>query len=129
MAEEKYLTVTALTRYIKKKFDVDLNLQNVLLEGEISNFKRHSRGHFYFTLKDENTQITAMMFQTNASKVEFNPKDGDKVLVKGNVTVYEASGVYQIVVKEMKIAGEGDLYIAFEKLKKKLQAEGHVSLA
>ena len=122
--EEKYLTVSALTRYIKYKFDKDLNLQNVLLEGEISNFKRHSRGHFYFTLKDENTQITAMMFQSYASKVDFEPKDGDKVLVKGNVTVYEATGSYQIVVKEMKVSGAGDLYIAYEKLKKELESLG-----
>ena len=121
---EKYLTVTALTRYIKYKFDKDLNLQNVMLEGEISNFKRHSKGHFYFTLKDEKTQITAMMFQSYASKVDFEPKDGDKVLVKGNVTVYESSGSYQIVVKEMKVSGEGDLYLAYEKLKKELQALG-----
>lgn len=122
--EEKYLTVTALTKYIKYKFDNDHHLKDVLLEGEISNFKHHSRGHFYFTLKDDNAQITAMMFSSYASKVKFTPKDGMKVYVRGQVTVYEASGVYQIVVKEMKSDGVGDLYLAYEQLKRELQAQG-----
>lgn len=123
--EEKYLTVTALTKYIKYKFDNDHHLKDVLLEGEISNFKHHSRGHFYFTLKDDNAQITAMMFSSYASKVKFVPKDGMKVYVRGQVTVYEASGVYQIVVKEMKSDGIGDLYLAYEQLKRELQAQGY----
>lgn len=123
--EEKYLTVTALTKYIKYKFDNDNHLKDVLLEGEISNFKHHSRGHFYFTLKDDNAQITAMMFSSYASKVKFVPKDGMKVYVRGQVTVYEASGVYQIVVKEMKSDGVGDLYLAYEQLKRELQAQGY----
>ena len=122
--EERYLTVTALTKYIKYKFDNDKHLVDVLLEGEISNFKRHSRGHFYFTLKDENAQISAMMFQSNASKVLFQPTDGMKVFVRGVVTVYEAGGNYQINVKEMKSDGVGDLYLAYEKLKRELQALG-----
>lgn len=123
--EERYLTVSALTKYIKYKFDNDLHLSDVLLEGEISNFKHHSRGHFYFTLKDDNAQITAMMFQTYSSKVKFEPKDGMKVYVRGVVTVYESSGVYQIVVKEMKSDGIGDLYLAYEKLKRELQEAGY----
>ncbi len=123
--EEKYLTVTALTKYIKYKFDNDHHLKDVLLEGEISNFKHHSRGHFYFTLKDDDAQITAMMFSSSASKVKFEPKDGMKVYVRGQVTVYEASGVYQIVVKEMKSDGIGDLYLAYEQLKRELQAQGY----
>ncbi|MBQ7641140.1 MAG: exodeoxyribonuclease VII large subunit [Acholeplasmatales bacterium] len=122
--EERYLTVTALTKYIKYKFDHDHNLDEVLLEGEISNFKHNSRGHFYFTLKDENAQISATMFATYASRVNFEPEDGMKVFVRGNVTVYEPSGTYQINVKEIKTSGLGDLYIAYEKLKKELEAEG-----
>ena len=126
--EERYLTVSALTKYIKYKFDNDFHLTYVLLEGEISNFKHHSRGHFYFTLKDDNAQITAMMFQSYASKVKFEPQDGMKVYVRGTVTVYEASGVYQIVVKEMKSDGVGDLYLAYEKLKKELQEAGYFNI-
>lgn len=126
--EERYLTVSALTKYIKYKFDNDFHLTDVLLEGEISNFNHHSRGHFYFTLKDDNAQITAMMFQSYASKVKFEPQDGMKVYVRGTVTVYEASGVYQIVVKEMKSDGVGDLYLAYEKLKKELQEAGYFNI-
>lgn len=126
--EERYLTVSALTKYIKYKFDNDFHLTDVLLEAEISNFKHHSRGHFYFTLKDDNAQITAMMFQSYASKVKFEPQDGMKVYVRGTVTVYEASGVYQIVVKEMKSDGVGDLYLAYEKLKKELQEAGYFNI-
>lgn len=122
--EERYLTVTALTKYIKYKFDHDHHLENVLLEGEISNFKHNSRGHFYFTLKDDGASISATMFASSASKVKFEPKDGMKVFVKGNITVYEPSGTYQINVKEMKSDGIGDLYLAFEKLKKELEELG-----
>ncbi len=122
--EERYLTVTALTKYIKYKFDHDRNLEEVLLEGEISNFKHNSRGHFYFTLKDEGAQISATMFAQYASRATFEPEDGMKVFVRGNVTVYEPSGSYQINVKEIKTSGLGDLYIAFEKLKKELEKEG-----
>ena len=86
MANEKtYLTVTALTKYIRYKFDNDVHLANVLLEGEISNFKKHSRGHFYFTLKDQGAQISATMFYSDARHVQFEPKDGMKVLVKGRI--------------------------------------------
>ena len=122
--DERYLTVSALTKYIKYKFDIDFNLQDVLLEGEISNFKHNSRGHFYFTLKDDNAQISATMFSTYASKVKFEPEDGMKVFVRGTVSVYEPSGTYQINVKEIKSDGLGELYIAYEKLKKELEALG-----
>lgn len=125
MQEERYLTVKALTKYIKYKFDCDVHLSNVLLTGEISNFKHHNRGHFYFTLKDEGAQISCMMFASNASKVLFEPKDGMKVYVKGSVTLYEAGGYYQITVREMKDDGIGDLYLKFEALKKELQAAGY----
>lgn len=122
--EERYLTVTALTKYIKYKFDHDHHLEEVLLEGEISNFKHNSRGHFYFTLKDDNAAISVTMFSTFAKTVKFEPKDGMKVFVKGNVTVYEPSGTYQINIKEMKSDGIGDLYLAFQKLKEELSKEG-----
>lgn len=122
--EERYLTVTALTKYIKYKFDHDHHLEEVLLEGEISNFKHNSRGHFYFTLKDDNASISVTMFSTFAKTVKFEPKDGMKVFVKGNVTVYEPSGTYQINIKEMKSDGIGDLYLAFQKLKEELSKEG-----
>ena len=127
--EERYLTVTALTKYIKYKFDHDHNLEEVLLEGEISNFKHNSRGHFYFTLKDDGAQISATMFATYASRVKFEPEDGMKVYVRGNVSVYEPSGTYQINVKEIKTSGLGDLYIAYEKLKKELEEEGFFDAA
>lgn len=122
--EERYLTVTALTKYIKYKFDHDHHLEEVLLEGEISNFKHHSRGHFYFTLKDDNAAISVTMFSSFSKSVLFEPKDGMKVFVKGNVTVYEPSGTYQINIREMKSDGVGDLYLAFQKLKAKLEKEG-----
>ncbi|MCR5647839.1 MAG: exodeoxyribonuclease VII large subunit [Acholeplasmatales bacterium] len=124
MSEERYLTVTALTKYIKYKFDHDHHLEEVLLEGEISNFKHNSRGHFYFTLKDETSQISATMFASYASKVKFEPENGMKVFVKGKVTVYEPSGTYQINVTEIKNDGIGDLYLAYEKLKKELAEKG-----
>ena len=125
MATETYLTVTALTKYISYKFSHDVHLANVLLEGEISNFKKHSRGHFYFTLKDENAQISAMMFYNDAKKVNFIPKEGTKVLVKGNVEVYEPSGMYSIKVYAMEPKGIGNLYLAYEKLKKELEEKGY----
>ncbi len=91
MENEKYLTITALTKYISYKFDHDINLKNVLLEGEISNFKANSSGHLYFTLKDENAQIQAIMFASAARSMNFRPVDGDKVYVKGDIRVYEAT--------------------------------------
>ncbi len=122
--DDKYLSVSAITRYLKAKFDVDENLQTVFLKGEISNFKAHTTGHFYFSLKDETSKINAIMFRSNASKVLFKPVDGMKVLVSGRISVYEAMGSYQIYVDEMLEDGVGNLYVAFEQLKKKLQAEG-----
>lgn len=122
--EDKYITITQLTKYIKYKIDNDINLNQVFLKGEISNFKAHSRGHFYFTLKDENTRINAIMFSSNTKKVLFTPEDGMNVLVTGKISVYEASGTYQIYVNEMLEDGVGNLYIAYEQLKKKLEEEG-----
>lgn len=121
---DKYITVSQLTRYIKYKIDNDINLNEVFLKGEISNFKAHSRGHFYFTLKDEKSRINAIMFASNTKKIKFIPQDGMKVLVTGKISVYEATGGYQIYVNDMLEDGVGNLYIAFEQLKEKLEKEG-----
>ena len=124
MDQVNYLTITQLSRYLKYKFDEDTNLKKVYLKGEISNFKAHTRGHYYFTLKDENSRISAVMFHSNVLKIKFLPQDGMKVMVTGRVTVYEATGGYQIYVEDMSEDGVGNLYIAFEQLKKKLESEG-----
>jgi len=121
---DKYITVGQLTRYIKYKIDNDVNLNEVFLKGEISNFKAHSRGHFYFTLKDETSRINAIMFSSSTKKIKFMPQDGMKVLVTGKISVFEANGAYQIYVNDMLEDGVGNLYIAYEQLKKKLQDEG-----
>lgn len=121
---DKYITVTQLTRYIKYKIDNDINLNEVFLKGEISNFKAHSRGHYYFTLKDEGSRINAVMFASATNKLKFIPQDGMKVLVTGKISVFEANGGYQIYVNDMLEDGIGKLYIAFEQLKKKLEQEG-----
>ena len=121
---DKYLTVTALTKYLKYKFDSDANLRKVFLKGEISNFKPHTTGHFYFSIKDENSKINAIMFSTHAKKLNFMPSEGMKVLVTGFVSVYEATGNYQIYVDDIIEDGIGNLYVAFEKLKAKLEKEG-----
>ncbi|OIK10133.1 exodeoxyribonuclease VII large subunit [Bacillus sp. MUM 13] len=124
MENEKYLSVWALTKYIRRKFDADPHLQNVYIKGEISNFKRHSSGHMYFTLKDEKARLLAVMFSANSSHLKFQPENGMKVLARGDVSVYEQSGQYQIYVKSMSPDGVGDLYLAYEQLKKKLENEG-----
>ena len=120
----KYISVSQLTKYIKYKIDNDVHLNEVFLKGEISNFKAHSRGHLYFTLKDETSRINAIMFSSSASKLKFMPQDGMKVLVTGKISVFEANGAYQIYVSDMLEDGVGNLYIAFEQLKSKLEAEG-----
>ncbi|ABS23106.1 exodeoxyribonuclease VII large subunit [Bacillus cytotoxicus] len=122
--EKQYLTVTALTRYIKTKIEYDPHLQSVWLKGEISNFKYHSRGHMYFTLKDENARIAAVMFAGHNRNIKFRPEDGMKVLVKGKISVYEASGSYQIYVHDMQPDGVGNLHLAYEQLKVRLEEEG-----
>lgn len=119
-----YIKVSELSKYIKSNFDNDMYLRNVYLKGEISNFKNHTTGHFYFSLKDETSRINAVMFSSAAKKIKFIPKDGMKVLVNGRVTVYEQTGGYQIYVEEMLEDGVGNLYIAFEQLKNNLAKEG-----
>lgn len=125
MEERRYLTVSALTKYIKYKLETDEHLSNVLLRGEISNFTRHSRGHLYFSLKDENASIRAVMFAGNARMLNFEPKEGDKVLVSGNIDLYEPQGSYSIVLKTMELDGIGELYLAYEKLKAELEKKGY----
>ena len=122
--KDNYITITALSRYLKYKFDNDQNLSNVYLKGEISNFKAHTRGHYYFTLKDEESRINAVMFSSSVKNCKFMPMDGMKVLVTGKVTVYESTGGYQIYVNDMLEDGVGNLYIAYEQLKKRLEMEG-----
>lgn len=128
MNDIKYYSITALNRAIKNMFDSKPELNRVYIKGEISNFKHHSRGHFYFTLKDENSRIAAVMFASYAKDIKFEPEDGMKVLVSGRVTVYEATGGYQIYVDEMALDGIGNLYLEYEKLKEKLQEEGLFNL-
>lgn len=120
----KPLSVEELNLYIKNKVQNDEFLNNVYVKGEISNCKLHYSGHIYFTLKDEKSLIKCVMFRGYASRLNFTPKDGMKVLVFGTVAVYERDGVYQIYAKAMKQDGIGTLYEAYEKLKKQLEAEG-----
>ncbi len=119
-----YITVGALTRYIKYKIDNDINLQEVYIKGEISNFKHHTRGHYYFTIKDEESRISAIMFSSNTKNINFEPVDGMKVLVKGRISVFESTGNYQIYVTSMMEDGIGNLYALYEELKNKLSKEG-----
>lgn len=118
------ITVTDLNKYIKNKFENDEMLNNVLVKGEISNFKNHYTGHLYFTLKDENSLIKCVMFKSYTTHLSFMPKDGMKVMILGTVSVFERDGVYQIYTKAMKEDGFGNLYEEFEKLKIKLSNEG-----
>ena len=118
------ISVTELNKYVKDKVAEDEYLNSVLVKGEISNFKHHYTGHMYFTLKDENSLIKCVMFKTSTATLNFAPKDGMKVIVLGSVGVYERDGVYQIYCKAMQEDGMGNLYTAFEELKKKLALEG-----
>ena len=119
-----YITISELNRYLKTKFENDTNLRMVYLKGEISNFKAHTRGHYYFTLKDETSRLNAVMFSYHTGNLKFMPCDGMKVLVVGRISVYEQTGSYQIYVENMAEDGIGNLYVAFEKLKKDLAKEG-----
>lgn len=121
---EMAISVTDLNKYIKDKIADDEYLNNVLIKGEISNFKHHYTGHMYFTLKDENSLIKCIMFKSYAQKLMFEPKDGTKVFVFGTVSVFERDGIYQIYVKAMEEDGVGDLYTQYQKLKKELEEKG-----
>lgn len=117
-------SISWLNEYIKSLIEEEVQLQDVYVLAEISNFKSHSTGHLYFTLKDEKSEIKAMMFRTHAYKLQFRPENGLKVLVHGRIGVYEKGGVYQLYVDAMQPDGIGSLYLAFEQLKKKLSDEG-----
>ncbi len=118
------LSIAQLNRYVKSKMDADENLNHIFLVGEISNFKRHTSCHLYFTLKDEEAQVRAVMFRNAASRLRFQADNGMRVLVRGRVSLYEAGGSYQVFVDDMQPDGAGALSLAFEQLKKKLAREG-----
>ena len=119
----EYLSISDINKIIKYTIEGNEELRSVYLKGEISNIKFHSRGHLYFSLKDEESKINAVMFNYERY-LNFTPKDGDSVLVHGRISVFEANGSYQIYVDSMDMDGIGNLYVLFEKLKKKLEAEG-----
>lgn len=121
---ELAITVSDLNKYIKDKIADDEYLNNILIKGEISNFKNHYTGHMYFTLKDDKSLIKCIMFKSYASKLTFMPKDGMKVMILGGVSVFERDGVYQIYVRAMEEDGLGDLYTKYQELKAKLEQQG-----
>ena len=123
--EEEYISVSQLTDYIKKLINSDSRLKQVYVRGEISNFKRYSSGHCYFSLKDEGSVIPGVMFYGFASKLKFEPKNGMKVLVRGYVDVYKSRGNYQLYAQRITEDGLGELHIAFEQLKKELESKGY----
>lgn len=122
--QSSYLTVTALTRYIKKKFDADPYLRKVFVKGELSNVKYHSNGHVYFTLKDAGSRIACAMFAGQARSLTFRAEEGMNVFVTGDISLFESAGNYQFYVKSMEPDGVGALFVAYEQLKKKLDQEG-----
>ena len=131
---QEYIKISELNNYIKSLLDKDHFLNKIYLKGEISNFKNHTRGHLYFTLKDDTSRISAVMFQSSAVKLTFTPEDGMNVLVEGRISAYPAQGTYQIYVDKMEPDGLGALYIEYEKLKKKhpdlklLHASRHLTI-
>ena len=122
--QQEAISVTKLNEYIQSKLDSDSKLSNVALRGEISNYKMYPSGHHYFTLKDESSSLKCVMFRSYASKLRFRPENGMKVIAMGRVSVYPRDGAYQLYCSSMAMDGIGDLYAAFEALKKKLSAEG-----
>src|SRR6202008_2529058 len=116
------LSVSDLTRRIKGVLETGFS--HVTVQGEISNFKKHSSGHLYFTLKDEQAQLQAVMWRSRVENLSVIPQDGMKVIVRGNITVYEVRGIYQIDVTLIQPLGIGELQLAFERMKQKLAAEG-----
>ncbi|HYG59426.1 MAG TPA: exodeoxyribonuclease VII large subunit [Symbiobacteriaceae bacterium] len=124
MLDRSSMTVRELTFYIKQLIDRDEILQHVWVRGEISNFKWHTSGHIYFTLKDDVSQVKCVMFRSAAQRLKFKPDSGMQVIIGGNVTVYERDGAYQLYCNAMEPAGVGALHLQFEQLKKRLAAEG-----
>lgn len=121
---DKIYSVSQVNKYIKMVFDKDAFLTNINIRGEITNFKAHYTGHFYFTLKDDAATIKCVMFKSCADLVKFKPADGMKVVISGQINVFERDGVYQIYCKKMEPEGLGELYLAYEQLKEKLTKEG-----
>lgn len=126
--ERKIISVAQLNCYIKTLLERDRNLKNIWVEGEISNFKAHSSGHMYFALKDAKASIRVVMFRSRAEKLKFRPENGQSVVIKGNLSVFERDGQYQLYADHLEVAGIGDLYLAFEQLKTKLATEGLFAL-
>lgn len=124
MIKMKAFTVTEITRYLKRLLSTDPIINQVIIEGEISNFVRHSSGHAYFTLKDEQSKLTCVMFSQYLDKVPFSPKNGDRVHAKGQITIYERDGRYQLNATSMENIGLGALHMKFEALKQKLEVLG-----
>ncbi len=122
--EKTSITVTQLNQYLKNVLEADFNLKNIWVQGEISNLTIHGSGHIYLRLKDDGGIVSAVMFRSSASKLRFRPENGMKVMVRGSVSVFEKTGVYQIYITEMKEDGLGDLYVALEQLKKQLAQAG-----
>ena len=121
---QQVLSITQINEYIRGKLDSDQLLNGVAVRGEISNYKMYPSGHHYFTLKDENSALKCVMFKGNAMRLRFRPENGMKVIAMGKITVYPRDGAYQLYCTAMAMDGVGDLYAAFEQLKKKLAAEG-----
>ena len=124
MVDKKIYSVSEINKYIKMLFESDTLLNNISIRGEITNFKAHYTGHYYFTLKDENSTIKCVMFKGYAQYIKFKPADGMKVVINGQVSSFERDGVYQVYCKSMSPEGLGDLYLAYEQLKEKLNKEG-----
>lgn len=120
----KPISVTTLVRYLKNKLDSDEALRSVQVSGELSNFRKTSSGHLYFTLKDENSAISCVMFKSKAYSLSFVPENGNKVICSGSISMFEASGSLQLYVNTLKLDGIGDLYRQYEELKNKLFNEG-----
>lgn len=117
-------SVTDLNRYVRDLFEIDFRLKDITISGEISNFTRARSGHLYFTLKDEQAQLKCVMWRSGAERLLFEPQDGDAVVARGRLSVYEASGVYQLYAETLEPAGRGNLAQAFEALRQRLEAEG-----
>ncbi len=122
------ISVYDLVHYLKNSLDSDQRIQNILVSGEISNFNHHFSGHFYFSIKDDKARLSCVMFKSYASKIAFAPKNGDKVIIRCNISVFEGTGQMQAYVLDMKPDGLGDLYLRYEALKKKLNEEGYFAL-
>ena len=123
--EEKTFTVSQINSYINKKLKMDSNLKNILVKGELSNYKDSYSGHSYFTLKDEHSELSCVMFKFMKDRfLKFKPEDGMKVIIKGKIEVYEKSGRYQLYATKITEDGEGNLHLAFEQLKKKACKRG-----